>query len=153
MSERGPLDRYEIRAFAPGDIEAAVRIWSATEGLGVGPGDSPEALTRFLERNPGLSLVAVDRRPGAEPGDLAAAILCGHDGRRGFIYRLAVARSHRRSGLAAALARRCFEGLAAAGMERCIILVQEDNVVAREFWRAIGARYRRDLVAFSRDLP
>ena len=42
---------------------------------------------------------------------------------------------------------------AAAGIERCIILVQEDNVVAREFWRAVGGRFRRDLVAFSKDLP
>jgi ribosomal protein S18 acetylase RimI-like enzyme len=153
MTETTPTAGCEIRAFAPGDIEAAVRLWSATEGLGVGPGDTTEALMRFLERNPGLSLVAVDRRPGAAAGGLAAAVLCGHDGRRGFVYRLAVAKSHRRSGLAAELARRCFAGLAAAGIERCIILVQEDNVVAREFWRAVGGRFRRDLVAFSKDLP
>lgn len=151
MSEKNPAAASEIRAFAPRDIDAAVRLWSVTEGLGVGPGDSPQALARFLDRNPGLSLVAV--AAGPEPREVVAAILCGHDGRRGFIYRLAVARSHRRSGLAAELARRCFAGLAAAGIERCIILVQEDNVVAREFWRAVGGRFRRDLVAFSKDLP
>ncbi|HET7904008.1 MAG TPA: GNAT family N-acetyltransferase, partial [Candidatus Eisenbacteria bacterium] len=99
----------------------------------------------------GLSLVAEDAGP--DHREIVAAILCGHDGRRGFIYRLAVARSHRRSGLAAELARRCFDALAAAGIERCLILVQEDNVVAREFWRAVGGRFRRDLVAFSKDLP
>jgi putative acetyltransferase len=140
----------EIRAFLPADIEAAVRLWSVTEGLGVGPGDSPQALARFLERNPGLSLVAEESGP--DHREIVAAILCGHDGRRGFVYRLAVARSHRRSGLAAELARRCFDALAAAGIERCLILVQEDNVVAREFWRAVGGRFRRDLVAFSKDL-
>ncbi len=137
----------EIRTFRIADLEVVRRLWAASEGLGVGPGDSAEAIGRFLKRNPGLSLVAVDAE------SIVAAVLCGHDGRRGFIYRLAVAPESRRGGLAAELVRRCLSGLKAEGIERCLALVQEDNAGARKFWEAVGGRFRDDLVAFSIDIP
>lgn len=136
----------EIRPLRPADFEAVRRLWASSEGLGVGPGDSAEAMGRFLKRNPGLSLVAVDAE------SIVAAVLCGHDGRRGFIYRLAVAPEFRRGGLAAELVRRCLSGLRAAGIERCLALVQEDNAGARKFWDAMGFIFREDLVAFSVDV-
>lgn len=141
------MSRTEIRAFRIGDLDSVRRLWTGSEGLGVGPSDSNEAVERFLKRNPGLSLVATDG------GSVVAAVLCGHDGRRGFIYRLAVARDFRRGGLAAELVRRCLAGLKAEGIERCLVLVQEDNAGGREFWRSFGARFHDDLVAFSMDIP
>ena len=136
----------EVRPFRPPDLDAVQRLWESSEGLGVGPGDSTEAIGRFLERNPGLSLVVVDE------ARIIAAVLCGHDGRRGYIYRLAVAREHRRRGLAADLVRRCLTGLKAAGIERCLALVQDDNEGGRVFWKSVGGRFRSDLAAFSIDL-
>jgi ribosomal protein S18 acetylase RimI-like enzyme len=136
----------EIRRFRIADLDSARQLWAASEGLGIGPGDSTDAIGRFLERNQGLSLVAVD---GAT---MAAAILCGHDGRRGYIYRLSVARAYRRQGIAADLVRRCLAGLKTAGIERCLALVQDDNAGGRAFWESVGGRFRKDLVAFSIDL-
>ncbi len=141
------MTEWNIQPFLADDFHEVMGLWSATEGLGVGPGDSPEAIGRFLDRNPGLSLVA--RTDGA----IIAAILCGHDGRRGFIYRLAVARAHRRRGLAAELVRRCIAGLAAEGIARCQVFVEADNQAAREFWAAMNGALRNDLVVFSIDLP
>jgi ribosomal protein S18 acetylase RimI-like enzyme len=135
-----------IRPLHGADFEIVRRLWASTEGLGVGPGDGPESMARFVERNPGLSFVA------EEGGAIVASILCGHDGRRGFIYRLAVAPEHRRRGLAADLVRRSLQGLKRAGIERCLLLVQEDNVGARRFWESIGGRLRSDLVGFSIDV-
>lgn len=83
---------------------------------------------------------------------IAGVILCGHDGRRGYLYHLAVAREHRRQGLAAELVRRCVAALGAAGIERCLVRVQEDNPGARGFWSAVGGRLREDLVTFSIDI-
>ena len=37
-----------IRPFVTGDIPAVRSLWSRCEGLGDGPGDTPEALSRFL---------------------------------------------------------------------------------------------------------
>ena len=135
-----------IRPLHVADFEAVCRLWSSTEGLGVGPGDSPEGIARFLDRNPGLSLVV------EESGAIVASILCGHDGRRGFIYRLAVAPEHRRKGIAVELVRRSIAGLKAAGIERCLLMVQVDNEGARRFWASIGGRLRSDLVGFSIDV-
>lgn len=135
-----------IRPLRAADIEAVRVLWAATEGLGVGPGDTPDGIARFLERNPGLSLVA------EEHGEIVASILCGHDGRRGFIYRLAVTPEQRRKGLAADLVRRSLAALKAAGIERCLLLVQVENEGARQFWESMGGRLRSDLVGFSIDV-
>ena len=78
-----------IRPLVPGDFDAVRRLWAETEGLGKGPGDTTEALGRFVARNPGLSLVAEDG------GAIVGVVLCGQDGRRGFIYHLAVAKAFR----------------------------------------------------------
>ena len=141
-----PLMDARIRTLHASDIEAVRMLWAATEGLGVGPGDTTDGVARFLERNPGLSLVAEDS------GEIVASILCGHDGRRGFIYRLAVTPEERRKGLAAELVRRSLSGLREAGIERCLLLVQVDNEGARQFWESMGGRLRSDLVGFSIDV-
>jgi len=137
------MTNCEIRPFKVNDIEAVLRLWASCEGLGRGPGDSVEALSRFLERNPGLSLVAVDGK------SIAAAVLCGHDARRGYIYHLAVAAEYRRQGLASALVRGCLSSLKAEGIERCQVFVQADNAVARKFWEAVGGKLRTDLHVLS----
>ncbi|MEK7348570.1 MAG: GNAT family N-acetyltransferase [Candidatus Eisenbacteria bacterium] len=136
----------KIRTFQAADFEGVRRLWASTEGLGVGPGDKRESVVHFLDRNPGLSLVAVDM------GAIVASVLCGHDGRRGYIYRLAVGPDYRNQGLAKDLVRRCLAGLKAAGIERCLALVQEDNEGARRFWEKMDGKLRTDLVGFSIDV-
>lgn len=135
----------EIRPLAPDDFEAVLALWKSTEGLGNGPGDSVEALGRFVERNRGLSLVATD-------GDIVGALLCGHDARRGLIYHLAVAPQYRRQSLAKEMVRSCFSALKAHGIERCLIVVRTENKAALEFWKAVGCRTRPDLVPLSIDI-
>jgi GNAT superfamily N-acetyltransferase len=132
-----------IREFLPMDYPAARALWLTSEGVGQGPGDSENGVKLFLARNPGLSCVAVSGQT------LVAAILSGHDGRRGFIYHLAVAQTFRRQGLASALVLRCLSGLQAAGIERCQIFVLTDNAPAHDFWQRIGGRLRTDLCVYS----
>lgn len=139
------MPKPEIRPLAPDDFDAVLALWKSTEGLGNGPGDSVEALGRFVERNRGLSLVATD-------GEIVGALLCGHDGRRGLIYHLAVAPDFRRQNLAREMVRSCLSALKAHGIERCLILVQAGNEAALEFWKAAGCRMRPDLVPLSIDI-
>lgn len=133
----------QIRPFAPEDADEALRLWSTIEGLGAGPGDNSEALGRYLARNPGLSLVAV------ENGRIAGTILCGHDGRRGYLYHVAVVPEFRRQGLATELTRRCLEALRQHGIERCQVFVMADNANALRFWERMGGRLRSELRMFS----
>jgi ribosomal protein S18 acetylase RimI-like enzyme len=136
----------EIRPFAPADIPAVLDLWRESEGLGVGPGDTVEGVTRHLERNPGCSWVAADG------GRIAGAILCGHDGRRGHLYHLAIAPAYRRQGLASALVEKSLAALRGAGIERCLLSVLTDNAGATEFWTSIGARMRPELQLLSFDI-
>ena len=116
------------REFTLADYDRACALWSEVEGVEICEGDSCAEIARYLERNPGLSQVA------EENGALVGAVLCGHDGRRGFIYHLAVAPALRGRGVGKLLLEACLGGLRAAGIPRAIILVASDNSLGREFW-------------------
>lgn len=140
-----------VRAFEQRDIPAVLDLWERSEGLGHGPGDSAADLARFLARNPGISPVATaDDGPGAA---VVGAALCGHDGRRGFLYRLSVARERRRAGLATALVRHALAALRAEGIPRCMLFVLAENDGAAQFWESVGAAARVELRLRSIDLP
>jgi ribosomal protein S18 acetylase RimI-like enzyme len=137
-----------IRAFEERDVDAVRALWARTEGLGHGPGDDAPAIARFLARNPGVSAVAVD-----PDGTIVGAVLCGHDGRRGFVYRLAVAPERRRAGIARALMDHALAALAAERIPRCMLFVLADNDGGTGFWDAVGAHPREELRLRSIDLP
>ena len=133
----------DVRVFVAKDHAQAQKLWESTEGLGLSEADSFDNVRRFLERNPGLSFVATDRQA------VVATVLCGHDGRRGFIHHLAVAPTHRRHGLGRALVGRALAALAHAGVQKCHLLVFHENAAGRAFWERIGAERRTTLEIFS----
>lgn len=122
-----------VRAMTLADIAEARRLWAEAEGVEIAEGDSPEELARYLTRNPGLSTVALDER-----GNLIGAVLCGHDGRRGFIYHLAVARSQRGQGHGRAMMQRSLAALKDEGVPRVLLLVADDNLGGQQFWLREG---------------
>lgn len=126
-----------------GDYPGVMALWRATEGLCLRDADSEDAIRRYLDRNSGLSFVA------EMDGALIGAVLCGHDGRRGYLHHLAVARSFRRKGLGRALAERCLEALRAMEIAKCHLFVRADNSAALAFWRRIGWGERADVVMMS----
>jgi len=132
------------------DYEVVIALWQACEGIGLSRADSQEAIGRYLKRNPGLSQVAwVEGETGAA---LAGAVLCGHDGRRGFIHHLAVHPLYRRSGLGRALAERCLQGLAAENIDKCHLFVFNQNEAGRRFWSRCGWIERDELVILSTNI-
>jgi len=136
-----------VRAFRPEDYGPVRALWAVTEGVGLGPGDSEAEVHTFLARNAGLSLVAVDGEV------IVAAALCGHDGRRGYIYHLAVATTHRRRGLGRRLTTDCLGALAGAGIKRGQVSVFATNTLAKAFWASVGGHLRSDLAVFTIPLP
>jgi N-acetylglutamate synthase len=120
------------REFSSADYQPAVELWQRVEGLEIAEGDDPEGVAHFLAHNPGLSRVAVD-------GDvIVGVVLCGHDGRRGHIYHLAVDPAYRRCGVGTRLLRECLDGLRKTKVKRLIILVARDNERGAEFWSRCG---------------
>lgn len=140
------MAELRIRPMTADDYDAAIALWRATAGVGLGVGDDRATLDAYLARNAGLSLVALR-------GDaLVGAVLCGHDGRRGSIEHLAVVASERGQGLGRELVRRCLEGLAAAGIGKCNIVVYGENADGQAFWRATGWKARDDLLLMQRSI-
>ena len=122
--------QIQTREFRIDDYEAAIALWKKVEGLDVAEGDDRETVRRFLERNPGLSRIATDK------STVVGAVLCGHDGRRGYIYHLAVDPAYGRRGIGRGLIHECLAGLKHAGLERANILVAKDNPRGRDFWKS-----------------
>jgi ribosomal protein S18 acetylase RimI-like enzyme len=120
------------REFVIDDYEEAVAVWNLAEGVEVAEGDSKEEIRAYLLRNPGLSRVAEDN------GTIVGAVLCGHDGRRGLIYHLAVAPAYYGKGIGKLLVQECVTRLRAAGIVRALILVAHDNSGAHSFWLRVG---------------
>jgi ribosomal protein S18 acetylase RimI-like enzyme len=136
----------KIREMTIGDYDSVIGLWKKTAGIGLSQADSRENIETFLSKNPGMSFVAI------EDGALAGAVLCGHDGRRGFLYHLAVRPESRRAGIGGLLVSRCMERLAGLGLRKCHIFVMADNEEGKLFWKRTGWLPRFDLVVMSRDV-
>ena len=126
------MSEIKTRAFEIADYEAAVQLWSRVEGVEIAEGDSKEEIARYLLQNSGLSRVAEDN------GAIVGVSLCGHDGRRGYIYHLAVAPEYHGRGVGRKLVAECLDGLRRLGLPRALILVAGDNPQGQAFWRRCG---------------
>ena len=120
------------REFVLSDHDQAVTLWSEIDSVEICEGDSREEVAEYLKRNPGLSRVA------EADGKIVGAVMCGHDGRRGWIYHLAVAQEYRGRGVGKMLLDDCVRGLREAGLKRAIILVEGNNAAGQKFWLREG---------------
>jgi ribosomal protein S18 acetylase RimI-like enzyme len=137
------MGKISIQEMALSDYEEIYNLWRESAGLELSVADSKESIARFLERNPGLSFVARD-------GDLlVGAVLCGHDGRRGYIDQLAVRASHRRQGIGRNLVARCLYNLIQTGIRKWHLFVLDENDEAIAFWDKLGWARRVELVTMS----
>ena len=73
------------------------------------------------------------------------AVLAGHDGRRGFLYHLAVDASARGKGLGRTLVQRSLDALRDAGIPKCHLMVFRNNGDGHAFWQRLGWRRRGDI--------
>ena len=131
-----------IRRFELRDHPAAVALW---ESGGMSPA-SLEEVERKLERDPELFLVAEDGL------GLVGVVMGSYDGRRGWIFRLAVDPAHRRRGIGRALVEELEHRYAAMGVRRLRLLSLTGNDAARAFWDSLGYGGFEDVVLFSKEL-
>jgi ribosomal protein S18 acetylase RimI-like enzyme len=128
------------------DYPEVYALWDGMPGIGLSSADSPDAIARYLEHNPGMSFTA------RKSGRLLGAVLCGHDGRRGYLQHLAVAPDARHKGIGRGLVDRCLDALAADGITRCHIFVYTDNDTGLGFWRSVGWFRRDNLLIMTHDM-
>ena len=121
----------ELRPYRDGDGDRLRTFWLAC-GIKIRPGDDDAALRRFAERNPGLFLLA------EENGHLVGSALAGWDGRRGWLYHVAVHPDERRRGLGRELVAEIETRLRAIGCPKVNLIVWAEDTWAMRFWEALG---------------
>jgi len=137
---------YTISEMTKDDYTEAYALWQRLPGIGLSDADSSCAIGSFLDRNPGLCFIA-------RVGDvMVGTCLAGSDGRRGYLYHLAVDTNVRRQGIGQALVDKTLEALKTAGIHKCHIMVFNDNALGLSFWQSSGWKLREDIAILSYDL-
>jgi ribosomal protein S18 acetylase RimI-like enzyme len=141
------MEPISIREFQyPEDYSQVIGIWEKMEkGIRLGESDTPKEIEKKLLRDPELFLVAVCN------GELIGAVIGGFDGRRGYIYHLAVVAMFRGQGVGSRLMEELESRLKAKGCTRCHLLVTNDNDEAKGFYLNHGWK-PLDNAPFAKDL-
>jgi ribosomal protein S18 acetylase RimI-like enzyme len=145
MSNEKPAD-FVIRRARASDYGSMYAFWKATPGLGVTPADERKPFLSFLRRNRRACFVATRGK------ELVGTALGGNDGRRGYVYHLAVAPDCRGRGLANELVSRVIAGFASYGLDKCHLFVLGTNELGIGYYRANDWKERTDLLVFSKDV-
>ncbi|MDV3425763.1 MAG: GNAT family N-acetyltransferase [Bacillota bacterium] len=134
-----------IRLMTIEDYDSVYLLWSETKGMGLRSlDDSKEGIEKFLKRNPTTSFVSeID-------GEIAGVILCGHDGRRGYIYHTAVKQSQRGKGIGKELIKCAYKALESEGITKGALVVFKTNEIGNSFWKSQGWQKRDDLNYYSK---
>lgn len=121
----------DIRGFRRADGDEVRSLWRAS-GIKIRPGDDDASLERFAARNEGMFLVAL------EDGELIGSALAGWDGRRGWLYHVAVHPAARRRGIGRELVSRLEARLRELGCPKVNLIVWADNDEGMRFWESVG---------------
>jgi ribosomal protein S18 acetylase RimI-like enzyme len=132
---------YTVRSMKIEDYEGVRALWMTIHGFAIRSiDDSEEGVRRFLDRNPGTSVVAE-----SADGEIVGAILCGHDGRRGCLYHVCVREDFRRNGIGKEMVVFCMNALKAEKINKVSLIAFTKNDVGNAFWNCIGWTRRLDL--------
>ena len=132
-----------IRTMIMTDYDRIIELLKITPGTTVRDADSYEATARYLERNPELNFVA------EQDDEIVGFLMCGHDGRRGYLQHMVVHTAHRRQGIARELVRCCLAQLESLGIFKSHLDVFKNNEMGQAFWESQGWKLRTDICRYS----
>lgn len=140
VTDQGCQDSITIRPMLTDDYEDVRKLWNGIHRLGIRSiDDAKEGILRFLERNPGISVVAQYKE------EIIGTILCGHDGRTGCFYHVCVKESMRRQGIGRQMVEAAVEALKKERISKISLFAFTDNSLGNEFWKRIGFVKREDM--------
>lgn len=131
-----------IKRMSIDDYPQLFALWKNTPNMGLRSlDDSREGIMLFLNRNPNTNFIVY------EDDKLVGAILCGNDGRRGYIYHTVVLPEYRGHGIASALVDAAVHALKEEGITRVCLNVMESNEQGKAFWVKRGWE-KKDFLGF-----
>ncbi len=134
-----------IRPLRIEDYDNLIKLWNDAGLIHRPKGrDRRDAIARELQGPQAIFFVA------EKDGELVGSIFGTHDGRRGWINRLAVAPPCRNQGIAARLVREVEERLFNGGIGIISCLVEDWNTGSMHVFEKLGYKRHTDVVYFSK---
>lgn len=136
-----------IRPFRVEDYDRVMDLWTEG-GLPLKPRgrDSRENIVRQIALPNVLFLVAEQ----GEGGRVIGTVLATHDGRKGWINRVAVDAGLRRKGLGARLVREAELWLESQGMDILACLIEDGNAVSMAVFERLGYKKHPEILYFAK---
>ncbi len=136
-----------IREYRPDDYDWVIKLWKEV-GLPAKPGGRDSR--RNIEKQIGLpNVLFLVAEAG---GRIVGTVLATHDGRKGWINRLAVEAALRRRGLGSRLIAAAEKGLEAMGMEIFACLIEKINTASMGAFERHGYRKQPEICYFVKRL-
>ncbi|HKX42061.1 MAG TPA: GNAT family acetyltransferase [Burkholderiaceae bacterium] len=129
----------DVREFRMDDFDRVAALWSRA-GLLPSLSDERAEIARKLERDPDLFIVGVDAQT------IVGAVMGAYDGRRGWIYHLAIDPDVQSRGFGGTLLRELERRLRQKGCLKVNLLIEMDNANVEAFYQRHG--YGRDNLIF-----
>jgi N-acetylglutamate synthase len=126
-------DNVIIRGFRIDDYENVLKLWDEA-GIHYRPNgrESRERIKKELKAGQAIFLVA------ETSGKIIGVVIGTHDGRKGWINRLAVAKEFQRQNIARRLVIKVETQLNALGIDVIACLIEKDNAISMKFFKQLG---------------
>jgi ribosomal protein S18 acetylase RimI-like enzyme len=140
------VDEVRIEQFTMDDYAVVHVLWQRGD-LWMRPSDGPAAVALRMERDQDLFLVARD-------GDdrVVGSVMGGWDGRRAYVYHLAVAPERRRRGIAGRLMDELERRFRERGALKAKLQILTDNESSRAFFAKRGYLLESDCEPWGKEL-
>lgn len=126
------IERMIIRAFVEGDRTGVKDLWNAC-GLIVPHNDPDRDIDGAAGKSNSDILVGI-----ASDGRIAAAVMVGHDGHRGWLYYVAVEPPRQGHGLGRDIVTAGEAWLRRQGVPKAQLMIRETNTSVRNFYTSLG---------------
>jgi hypothetical protein len=125
------LPTLAIASINDSDVADVVALWQAC-GL-TRPWNDPASDIALARRGSNATVLI-----GRDDGAIAATVLVGHDGHRGWVYYLAVSPDHRHKGYGRIMMDAAERWLRERDIEKLQLLVRPDNTSVEDFYQSLG---------------
>jgi len=122
----------EIISYSHEHHDGVVKLWQEIFPKALPRNEPNSVIKSKLSVQPELFFVAV------QSGEVIGTVMSGYDGRRGWVYSVAVSQQHRRKGIGTALMKHAEESLKTLGCVKINLQILTDNSDVQEFYRILG---------------